>query len=105
MILLDTNLLGRLTDSADPLCIVARRAVHTLLAKRERLIVVPRNLYEFWAVATPSFAFFCFFRLMEFLVAAEGYAGLKSSSRFSVVSSQFPFGSSTALGASPGGWW
>ncbi len=52
MILLDTNLLGRMTDSADAQCAVARRAIHTLLAKPERLIIVPQNLYEFWAVAT-----------------------------------------------------
>jgi len=52
MILLDTNLLGRMTDSADPACASARRAVHVLLRKGERLIVVPQNLYEFWAVAT-----------------------------------------------------
>ena len=54
MILLDTNLLGRITDSADPQCLVARRAIHTLLARQERLIIVPQNLYEFWAVATRS---------------------------------------------------
>jgi hypothetical protein len=30
MILLDTNVLGRLTDSADPQCLVARRAVRTV---------------------------------------------------------------------------
>ncbi len=52
MILLDTNLLGRVTDSADPQCAAARRAIHVLLAKGERLVVVPQNLYEFWAVAT-----------------------------------------------------
>lgn len=52
MILLDTNLLARMTDSADPLCAATRRAIHTLLAQRERLIIVPQNLYEFWAVAT-----------------------------------------------------
>jgi predicted nucleic acid-binding protein len=52
MILLDTNLLGRITNSRDPQCAVARRAVHLLLARHERLIVVPQNLYEFWAVAT-----------------------------------------------------
>jgi predicted nucleic acid-binding protein len=52
MILLDTNLMGRMTDSADPQCATARRAVHMLLARRERLIIVPQNLYEFWAVAT-----------------------------------------------------
>lgn len=52
MILLDTNLLGRMTDSTDPQCAAARRAVHGLLANCERLIIVPQNLYEFWAVAT-----------------------------------------------------
>jgi predicted nucleic acid-binding protein len=52
MILLDTNVLGRMTDSADPQCLANRRAVHTLLGRGERLIVVPQNLFEFWAVAT-----------------------------------------------------
>lgn len=52
MILLDTNLLVRITNSADPHCAVARFAIHKLLAQRERLIHVPQNLYEFWAVAT-----------------------------------------------------
>jgi hypothetical protein len=28
MILLDTNLLGRMTDSTDPQCAITRRAVH-----------------------------------------------------------------------------
>lgn len=52
MILLDTNLLGRLTDSTDPQCATSRRAIHLLLARGEQLAVVPQNLYEFWAVAT-----------------------------------------------------
>jgi predicted nucleic acid-binding protein len=52
MILLDTNVLGRMTDSSDRQCAVARHAIHSLLARHERLIVVPQNLYEFWAVAT-----------------------------------------------------
>ena len=52
MILLDTNLLGRMTDSTDPQCAAARRAVHSLLAKRERLVIFSQNLHEFWAVAT-----------------------------------------------------
>lgn len=52
MILLDTNILGRITDSTDPQCAAARRAVHRMLASRERLFIVPQNLYEFWAVAT-----------------------------------------------------
>ena len=52
MILLDTNLLGRITDGTDPQCPAARRAIHSLLAEGEQLIVAPQNLYEFWAVAT-----------------------------------------------------
>ena len=52
MILLDTNLLGRITDSSDPQCAASRHAISSLLAARERLIIVPQNLYEFWSVAT-----------------------------------------------------
>ncbi|MGD0899721.1 MAG: type II toxin-antitoxin system VapC family toxin [Thermoguttaceae bacterium] len=52
MILLDTSVLGRMSDPADPRCAVARGAVNLLLAKNERVIVVPQNIYEFWAVAT-----------------------------------------------------
>ncbi len=52
MILLDTNLLLRITNSADPLCALSRTVIHKLLSKRERLIIVPQNLYEFWVVAT-----------------------------------------------------
>ena len=54
MILLDTNLLTRMTRSHDPQSGVARVAVQTLLGRGERLILVPQNLYEFWAVATRS---------------------------------------------------
>lgn len=52
MILLDTNLLIRMTRSRDPQSDVARSAIQSLLLRGERLIVVPQNLYEFWAVAT-----------------------------------------------------
>ena len=52
MILLDTNLLIRMTRSQDPQAGVARAAVGALLGRGERLIVVPQNLYEFCAVAT-----------------------------------------------------
>lgn len=52
MILLDTNLLGRMTDSRDPQCATARHAVHALLGEGEQLVMVPQNLYEFWAIAT-----------------------------------------------------
>src|SRR5436190_21678783 len=52
MILLDTNLLARITNSNHPQCADSRRAIQVLFAQRERLIIVPQNLYEFWAVAT-----------------------------------------------------
>jgi predicted nucleic acid-binding protein len=52
MILLDTNLLARITNSKHPQCAASRRAIHVLLAQREHLIIVPQNLYEFWSVAT-----------------------------------------------------
>jgi predicted nucleic acid-binding protein len=52
MILLDTNLLGRITDSADHQCAAARRAIQVLPARGEPLAIVPQNLYEFWAIAT-----------------------------------------------------
>jgi predicted nucleic acid-binding protein len=52
VILLDTNLLTRLTSTAHPHGIVARVAVHRLLAGHEQITIVPQNLFEFWAVAT-----------------------------------------------------
>ena len=52
MILLDTNLLTRMTRAHDPQSGIARAAIQALFGRGERLIVVPQNLYEFWAVAT-----------------------------------------------------
>jgi predicted nucleic acid-binding protein len=52
MILLDTNLLARINNSAHPHCIVARRAVTVLRGRGEQLVIVPQTIYEFWAVAT-----------------------------------------------------
>lgn len=52
MIQLDTNLLTRMTRSRDPQSGVARAAIQTLRIRGERLLIVPQNLYEFWAVAT-----------------------------------------------------
>jgi predicted nucleic acid-binding protein len=52
MILLDTNLLVRMTRPVDPKCGVARAAIQSYRAQGERLIIVPQNLFEFWAVAT-----------------------------------------------------
>lgn len=52
MILLDTNLLVRMTRAVDAQSEVARRAIQTLRRRGETLVIVPQNLYEFWAVAT-----------------------------------------------------
>jgi predicted nucleic acid-binding protein len=41
-----------MTRFYDPQSDVARAAVHTLMRRGERLVIVPQNLYEFWAVAT-----------------------------------------------------
>jgi predicted nucleic acid-binding protein len=54
MILLDTNLLTRMTRSQEPQAVTARAAIQTLLGRRELLVLVPQNLYEFWVVATRS---------------------------------------------------
>ena len=52
MILLDSNLLLRLADSASPQRLIARRAISILERRGEQLIIVPQNAFEFWAVAT-----------------------------------------------------
>jgi predicted nucleic acid-binding protein len=52
MILADTNILARMTAPSDPQCAIARRAVHLLFGRREQIIIVPQNLFEFWAVDT-----------------------------------------------------
>lgn len=52
MILLDTNVFVRLVRPGDPQCTMVRNAVHALLVRGEKLVIVPQNLYEFWAVAT-----------------------------------------------------
>jgi len=52
MILLDTNLLTCMTRSHDPQSGVARGTIQNLRGRREQLVIVPQNLYEFWAVAT-----------------------------------------------------
>jgi predicted nucleic acid-binding protein len=52
MILLDTNLLARITSSKHPQCGASRRAIQILSSRGEQLVIVPQNLYEFWAVAT-----------------------------------------------------
>jgi predicted nucleic acid-binding protein len=52
MILLDTNLLTRLARKTHFHGGIARVAIHNLLKRGEKIVIVPQNLYEFWAVAT-----------------------------------------------------
>jgi predicted nucleic acid-binding protein len=51
-VLLDTNVLTRLSQQSHPLHEMARQAVTQLEAGGRELCIVPQNLYEFWAVAT-----------------------------------------------------
>ena len=52
MILVNTNILGRMPDRSDLQYPAAHRAVRSLVARGERLFLVPQNPYEFWAIAT-----------------------------------------------------
>jgi predicted nucleic acid-binding protein len=52
VILLDTNLRVRITSPLDRQCAFSRTATQKLRLEREQLVIVPQNLYEFWAVAT-----------------------------------------------------
>jgi len=52
VILLDTNLLARLTSTTHPHGPIARTAIHRLLSNSQQIVIVPQNLYEFWVVAT-----------------------------------------------------
>ena len=52
MILLDTNILGRIAKPTDPMIPVVKAAIHSLRATGEEFCMVPQNLYEFWAIAT-----------------------------------------------------
>lgn len=52
MILLDTNVLGRMTDSTDPQYPTVHLALRKYWAQKETLTIVPQNIYEFWAMAT-----------------------------------------------------
>jgi predicted nucleic acid-binding protein len=50
--LVDTNVLLRAAHPSHPAHATATGAVRSLLARGERLCVLPQNLIEFWAVAT-----------------------------------------------------
>jgi hypothetical protein len=52
IVLLDTNIVGRLSQPAHSAHPVAVKATERLLGEGHLLRVVPQVLYEFWAVAT-----------------------------------------------------
>jgi predicted nucleic acid-binding protein len=52
MILLDTSILARLPDTASPDRPIVLAALSKILRNNEELVVVPQNIYEFWAAAT-----------------------------------------------------
>ena len=54
MILLDNNILARLTNDGHTSCQRTRDVVHKLLRRGEVLVICPQAIYEFWAVATRS---------------------------------------------------
>ncbi len=56
MILVDSNCLLRLADTASSQRPVARNALTKLHRNGETLVIVPQNFYEFWATATRSTA-------------------------------------------------
>jgi predicted nucleic acid-binding protein len=51
-VLLDTNILLRLLNPADPEYVVVRSAVDALVARGDQLCFVAQNLVEFWNVCT-----------------------------------------------------
>jgi predicted nucleic acid-binding protein len=53
-ILVDTNILGRLSQAGHPMQRVASQAAKTLLDEGHELRTVPQVLYEYWAISTRS---------------------------------------------------
>jgi predicted nucleic acid-binding protein len=51
-ILLDTNVLARLTQDTSPQHAIARSSVDGWQKHGETLCIVPQNLYEFWVICT-----------------------------------------------------
>ena len=55
-ILVDSNILIRLTNAADPQHLLAADAADKLELGGNNLCIVPQNVYEFWSVATRPIA-------------------------------------------------
>jgi predicted nucleic acid-binding protein len=52
MTFVDTSILVRMADAADPHHVRVWQAVQDLKVAGQDLVIVPQNIYEFWAVAT-----------------------------------------------------
>jgi predicted nucleic acid-binding protein len=52
MILVDTNIWGRIANKRDPLHSVAARALQQVIRQNLQPAIAAQNLYEFWVVAT-----------------------------------------------------
>ena len=55
-VLLDTNVILRATQQADPLYATARGCISQLLSQAFEPCLVPQVLYEYWVVATRAVA-------------------------------------------------
>ncbi len=55
-ILVDTNILLRMAEPAHSQQKIAHQSTQALLARAEKLIIVPQILYEFWVAATRPIA-------------------------------------------------
>ncbi|HUO09611.1 MAG TPA: hypothetical protein VM008_14975 [Phycisphaerae bacterium] len=52
MILVDTNVLVRLTNGLDPQRNLAKTAIARMLKDNQQLVNAPQCLYEFWVINT-----------------------------------------------------
>lgn len=51
-VLIDTNILLRMSQPSDPRCAIAERALNVLRGRHQFLCVTAQNVVEFWAVCT-----------------------------------------------------
>lgn len=52
MILVDTNVLARLTNGLDPQRDLAKAAIAKLMRDQQELVIAPQCLFEFWVIIT-----------------------------------------------------
>jgi len=86
-ILVDTNILGRLSQPEHSHYILAKYAIHNLQQAGHELRIVPQALYEYWVIATKSV------RVMALDLAWNKlkieFANFNRSFKFSAMSEEF----------------